>query len=229
MKYDYDEILRRDDLNQIIINATTFAEIMRNLCLPVRGKMGSTLKKKLLSAGYNLNHLTGIPKTKKNKKTLEEYLLKGTTIKSCKLKNLLLKHGLKQNKCEICGIETWNNQPLIMQLHHIDGDSTNNTLENLQMICPNCHSQTDNYCGKNINIVNKIQKVYICPVCGGEKRTKNSECCFECRKKLSRGCDVPSKDELKQYVLRGLSNENIGKIYNVSRTTIKRWKLRYDL
>lgn len=113
-----------------------------------------------------------------------------------------------------------------MQLHHIDGDPTNNALENLQMVCPNCHAQTDNYCGKNMN---KTNKTYVCPICGGEKRSKKSKCCFACRAKLSRGCELPSRDELKQYILNGLSNDDIGKIYNVSRTTIKRWKTRYEL
>jgi hypothetical protein len=66
-----------------------------------------------------------------------------------KLKNRLIKEGVKQNKCEVCNITEWNNKPLIMQLDHIDGNPHNHKLENLRMICPNCHCQTDTWCGKN--------------------------------------------------------------------------------
>lgn len=66
-----------------------------------------------------------------------------------KLKKRLIKEGIKKNECEICGISDWNGKPLSMQLDHIDGNSHNHKLENLRMICPNCHSQTETYCGKN--------------------------------------------------------------------------------
>jgi hypothetical protein len=66
-----------------------------------------------------------------------------------KLKGKLLSEGIKQNKCEICEIENWNSKKLNMHLDHIDGNSHNHLLENLRMICPNCHSQTETYCGKN--------------------------------------------------------------------------------
>jgi hypothetical protein len=66
-----------------------------------------------------------------------------------KLKKRLLSEGLKENRCDICGITEWNNKELFMQLDHIDGDSHNHRIENLRMVCPNCHSQTHTYCGKN--------------------------------------------------------------------------------
>ena len=66
-----------------------------------------------------------------------------------KLKKRLIKEGIKENRCDICNITEWNNQPISMQLDHIDGNSHNHKLENLRMTCPNCHSQTETYCGKN--------------------------------------------------------------------------------
>lgn len=73
-----------------------------------------------------------------------------------KLKNKLFKAGLKENKCEICGISEWLGKPIKCELHHKDGNRNNHRLENLQMLCPNCHSQTDTY--KALNIKNKISK-----------------------------------------------------------------------
>ena len=66
-----------------------------------------------------------------------------------KLKKRLIKEGIKENKCDICEITEWNGKTISMQLDHIDGNSHNHKLENLRMTCPNCHSQTETYCGKN--------------------------------------------------------------------------------
>jgi hypothetical protein len=65
---------------------------------------------------------------------------------SSKTKEVLLNHQLRENKCEICGISEWNNKPIILQLHHINGNPKDDRLENLQILCPNCHSQTDSFC-----------------------------------------------------------------------------------
>lgn len=52
-------------------------------------------------------------------------------------------------KCFECGQDgTWNNKPLVLQLDHIDGDSDNNFPKNLRLLCPNCHSQTENFGSK---------------------------------------------------------------------------------
>jgi 5-methylcytosine-specific restriction endonuclease McrA len=66
-----------------------------------------------------------------------------------KLKLRLYKEGLKEPKCEECGIEEWQGKPITMHLDHIDGNSKNHKLDNLRVLCPNCHSQTDTYCGRN--------------------------------------------------------------------------------
>ena len=81
---------------------------------------------------------------------IEQLLVRGRTRTSRRhLKQRLLAEGLKENRCEQCGITEWQGKPLNLQLHHMDGDGTNNTLENLEILCPNCHAQTDTYGGRN--------------------------------------------------------------------------------
>jgi len=67
-----------------------------------------------------------------------------------RLLSKLVKEGYKERKCEICGITDWQGKPITMNLHHIDGNRENNSIENLQVLCPNCHSQTDNFAGKKL-------------------------------------------------------------------------------
>ena len=67
-----------------------------------------------------------------------------------KLRLRLIKEGVKEQKCEVCGISEWNGKEISLELHHMDGDNSNHKIENLKIVCPNCHSQTHTYRGKNI-------------------------------------------------------------------------------
>lgn len=80
---------------------------------------------------------------------LDKLLIKGKRRGRHNLKRRLIEAGLKENRCEECGLSDWRGKPLLLELHHINGDPLDNRLENLQMLCGNCHSQTDNYGGRN--------------------------------------------------------------------------------
>jgi hypothetical protein len=67
------------------------------------------------------------------------------------IKRILIDHYNRGDNCELCGTKDWEGQPLTLELDHIDGDNFNNSLDNLRFICPNCHSQTTNFRGRNIN------------------------------------------------------------------------------
>jgi 5-methylcytosine-specific restriction endonuclease McrA len=77
-----------------------------------------------------------------------EELLVGVRSRS-HIKARLIRAGLKRNHCELCGLNSWQGAPLSLALHHINGDKHDNRLENLQLLCPNCHSQTENFAGRN--------------------------------------------------------------------------------
>jgi hypothetical protein len=74
------------------------------------------------------------------------------TFQSHKLKLRLIKENYKTHQCECCENEIWLNKPIPLELHHIDGNRYNNALDNLKILCPNCHALTDNYRAKNIKI-----------------------------------------------------------------------------
>lgn len=92
---------------------------------------------------------------------LEKILIKDSEYNRTKLKTRLVKEGLKEYKCECCGISEWNGKPLTLQLHHINGIHNDNRLSNLQLLCPNCHSQTENFGtrGRGTSIIRKAENL----------------------------------------------------------------------
>jgi predicted amidophosphoribosyltransferase len=108
-----------------------------------------------------------------------------------------------------------------MQLHHIDGNNSNNSLENLQMLCPNCHSQTENYCGS----ANEKKHNY-CKDCGKEI-TEKATYCTACLGKHHRKVERPSIEELIDKFKETKSFLALSKIYGVSDKTISKWFITY--
>ena len=80
---------------------------------------------------------------------LQEYLDYSADIQSNKVRKKHLDEHYKEHKCECCGLSEWLGQPIPLELHHKDGDRNNNTLDNYELLCPNCHAFTDSYRGKN--------------------------------------------------------------------------------
>ena len=96
-------------------------------------------------------------RSRRRRKLVKKKLLESDfkTLSSRSKKNKLI---LEDNSCKICGLTKWRNKKITLHFDHIDGDRNNNKRNNLRLICPNCHSQTETYCGKNKK--NKIKKNY---------------------------------------------------------------------
>lgn len=141
--------------------------------------------------------------------SLDEILVENSSYKSMSgLKRRLINEGKKEQKCERCGLTEWMGEPIVLQLHHINGVHDDNRLENLQFLCPNCHTMTENFAGKNTNRseykVRRIpqkRKVSVIPI---------------------------SKDEL-EILTREHSFRYVARMFNVSDNTVRNWCKRYNI
>ena len=91
----------------------------------------------------------GMTKSSGRAMTLDEYLANSADIQTNKIRKKILQEGLKPHQCESCKLTEWLGQPIPLEVHHKDGDRNNNTFENYELLCPNCHAFTDSYRGKN--------------------------------------------------------------------------------
>lgn len=150
-------------LENIVKHCYSFAELCRRLGLVPEGSNPKTLRKKMNEFSVDYSHFTGQAwnKNTNNPVYRNKYLpklCKNSSLSSANVKELLYKLQLKENKCENCGLSEWLGKPIICELHHINGDSTDNRIENLKILCPNCHSQTDNFRGRNTSKVMSAQE-----------------------------------------------------------------------
>lgn len=141
----------KEELTSAISSSFSIAEVCRKLGIAPYGGNYRTIHKLIKEYSIDTSHFTGqgwnkgLKKPIKIAKPINEILIEYSTYSSTKLKNRLFKEKLKEEKCEMCGITEWNGKPISLELHHINGNPTDNRIENLQILCPNCHSQTDTY------------------------------------------------------------------------------------
>jgi len=117
---------------------------------PNSGTMFYKLKERINEDNIDISHFGTKHSEKCGKIPLSEILTTDSLYNRSKLKKRLVKEGLLEYKCNQCGNKgVWNSKPMTLQLEHINGIPTDNRIENLTFLCPNCHSQTLTYAGRN--------------------------------------------------------------------------------
>lgn len=160
---------------------------------------------------------------------LSDILVKDYNYSSNRLRKRLISEGLKEHKCECCGLAEWLGEPIPLELDHVDGDHYNNTLENLKILCPNCHAKTPTYRGKNKRNKKTNSKTikekhpHFCSSCGvtlsGKSKTGLCKlCCSISQRKVER----PPVEQLTKEVEES-SYLAVGRKYGVSDNTIRKW------
>jgi len=136
-----------------VIESFSFAQTLKALNLIPCGGNYLVLKRAVSHFNLDVSHFT-FQLWNKGKKVgaripLEKYLNNENCISSNKLKKRLIKERILSSKCSSCHLTDWLGKPIPLELDHIDGNHLNNRLENLRILCPNCHALTPTYRGKN--------------------------------------------------------------------------------
>lgn len=138
-----------DELTTLVSNSLSYIEVLNKLGYKRSGRLQSILRKRIEDEGISISHFRNWGQI--NRMSLDEILVEDSTYNNQLLKERLVKEGILEYKCVECGnLGEWNGNPLVLQLDHINGNPKDNRLENLRFLCPNCHSQTETFSGKNM-------------------------------------------------------------------------------
>lgn len=155
-------------LEELCKESYSLAEVLRKAGRKQGGGAQQTLKNKIVEYGIDISHFTGklwnkgltkenderiAKQAKHNEKySLKEVFCKDSKITQHGLRGYVQRYNLIEYKCNKCGCDGhWQGGLIKLELHHLDGNNSNNILENLIFLCPNCHALTDNFRGKNKN------------------------------------------------------------------------------
>lgn len=145
-----------EDLARVVADASSIADALRQLGLVPRGGNYRTLRSRIRYLNLDTSHFLGqgwrkgVPNQDVPTRSLAEILVECSMYKGYRLKERLIRAGLKEAACERCLRTTWNGLAIPLELDHVNGRADDNRLENLRLLCPNCHAQTPTYRGRNI-------------------------------------------------------------------------------
>lgn len=143
-----------DQFKEAIKTSESVRQVLKKLGLGEWSNNYKMVRAKAKELNLDLSHFKGHGSNKgrtfpSRTVPIQEYLSNARRISSNDLRIRLLKDGIFKYKCYKCDRDTWNGQPISLELEHIDGNRFNNSLDNLTILCPNCHAQTATYRGKN--------------------------------------------------------------------------------
>ena len=200
-------IIPKQELELIILNSSSYSEILRKLNIFSQGSNINTLKRRIEYENIDTSHIKkGLNSNKGKKFGPSKNRIPNETLfveNSCTCRSVIRSRLIKENiisySCFNCGLNPiWNGNPLSMVLDHINGIPNDNRIENLRFLCPNCNSQTDTFAGRNTN------------------RTKKSKIKVPRKRKFE-----VSKEELKT-LLENNSFVSIAKMFGVSDNAIRK-------
>ena len=231
----------KDIIQALVKNSKSWADVCRKVGVKPATGTQTHLTRRAKAFGIDTSHFTGQGWSKgkefpEQHKPLKVYLVKDSSVKSSFLKERLIKEGFKKRECERCNLSKWKEEPIPLELHHKDSDHWNNELDNLEILCPNCHTQVTLKCrrtpsGERTDLGSVEAKAVAgsipvagtkhCITCNKEISSKAKKCKRCTSRSQSTKIDWPSKEELLSLLSR-YSYLQVGKKLGVSDNAIRK-------
>ena len=144
-----------EQLRNAVKYSSSLAETLRFLGIPITGSHYGQIRPKIQKLALDTSHFKGQSWSRgktflPNVEKATAWLCENSNANRDGLKKRQVKLSILENKCAVCGnTGTWCDTQLVLHLDHINGKNRDNRLDNLRLLCPNCHSQTETFAGKN--------------------------------------------------------------------------------
>lgn len=213
----------KNEIQKLLNESSSFIEVLEKLGLCGHSGNHRTLKERIKLDNLNIEMLKKkrvelIRRSSIKKKIpLSKIMIENSSYGTNHLKGRLIKEGILEYACERCGNKgEWMNQKLTLQLEHKNGKSRDHRLENLCFLCPNCHSQTETYSGKN----SSMKRSRVCSQCKGPTKGKGKICRL-CVSRNQPKKFLITKEDLEELVKK-YPMTSIGKKFGVSDNAIRK-------
>lgn len=230
-----------DEVRRAVDHSRSVAEALRRLGLRAAGGNFKSFKKLVTHYGISTDHFSprwSVPLNLRRSLTpLDEILVEESLYSRGHLKRRLYDAGLKQRRCELCDQdEHWRGRTMSLILDHINGVSTDNRLENLQIVCPNCAATLDTHCGRKNRIEREPRQCRHCAAEFVPRYASQRYCSRPCGRRSkgprtprleSRKVERPSYEQLMADV-SSMSFLAIGRKYGVSDNAVRKWIRWYE-